>query len=111
MDRPVGTPIFRKGIAGTVLMLHSRPAHVHGIKFVNEGAGARFLQVFDAAAAGDVTLGTTAPDVLLVAGVNGVDKIEVPISFTKGVAVAATTTALGSTGAAANTAHATIVVV
>lgn len=92
---------------GTAALVRAGICFVTSMKYINEDTAARFCQIFDAAAAADVTVGTTVPYWILTAGANGGDDDYVGngLIFRNGIVVVGTTTALGSTGAAANTQH------
>lgn len=92
---------------GTAVLVRAGTCMATSMKYVNEDAAVRFCQIFDAAAAADVTVGTTEPYWVLTAGANGGDDDYVGngLTFLNGIVVVGTTTALGSTAAAANTSH------
>lgn len=103
-----GALIKQIGFGGnTPVVLAGRHTFVTSMKYVNEDSAIRFLQVFDAATAAAVTVGTTTPDWVLTAGANGGDDDFVGdgMVFLNGVVVVGTTTATGSTGAGAATQH------
>lgn len=99
-----GTIIKAYGVTEAKTLVKAGPCIITAIKFINEDAQARFLQVFDAATTAAVTVGTTQADWTLVAGANGGEDNYGGdgMAFKNGVVVAATTTAIGSTGAAAD---------
>ena len=76
---------------------------VKGIHDINTTASTAFVQLFDAAAAADITLGTTVPTyVVRSAATSCSDPHNIPshgLLFRLGVVVACTTTPLGSTTA------------
>lgn len=87
-------------------LLFGKACELTSLKYINEDTAARFLQVFDAAAIADVTLGTTRPDYVLVAAQNAADNYHGSgLKFNKGIVVAPTTTATGSTAAADDKTH------
>lgn len=101
-----GSVTTKLGFAGTAVLVRAGRATVQDMKYINEDAAIRFCQVFDAATAASVTVGTTVPAWILVAGVNGTDEtFGGDIIFDRGIVVAGTTTATGSTGAASGTQH------
>lgn len=69
------------------------------VAFINNNAAAGFIQVFDVAAVGSVTLGsTTATYVYSIPGSSsGVFQVPATTVFSNGLAIAATTTNSGST--------------
>lgn len=81
---------------------------LHGVEVVNGDAAVRYIQCFDKAATGDVTLGTTVPDFVIPLNSNAVAALEHigpfgdGVRFYLGLVVAVTTTATGSTLATAN---------
>lgn len=60
---PIGTYYSDANWDGSLTLIRSGPVIVGSIFIDNENAGARFLQVFNAAATGSVTLGTTEPQI------------------------------------------------
>jgi len=91
-------------LTNTVVQVGTAAAHnVYSWNFVNTGASVAYVQVFDSVAA-SVTLGTTIPKQVLWVPAGGAweEKFtnEAKMSFTSGIAVAATTTTTGSTAPA-----------
>ena len=87
-------------------LLFGKACELTALKYINEDSAVRFLQVFDAAAIADVTLGTTRQIYILVAGANGSDDyFGSGLKFDKGIVVAPTTTGTGSTAAADDKTH------
>lgn len=88
-------------VAGTAVLLVGHKCEVSAVRTVNTTAAAAYLQLFDAATAATVTVGTTLPHVVVKALANdpGTDDFYEAVIFQNGVVVASTTTALGSTGA------------
>ncbi len=88
-------------LVGTALLASPGPINLQALSMRLNGTGANYLQCFDAAAAADVTVGTTKPaaafgsatlnDVVMNFDGN-------PLHFHKGLVVACTTTASGATG-------------
>lgn len=74
------------------------PGNLYGIDFYNPNAAACFIQIFDALI-GSVTLGTTVPKLVKWVPANGAweEKFtgEAKITFSTGMAIAATTTPVG----------------
>lgn len=91
------------GVIETKTLIRTGPCIITAMKFINEDSAIRFLQVFDAAAIANVTLATTTADWCLVAGINGGEDNYTGsgLVFRNGIVVAATTTAIGGSGAAA----------
>ena len=104
-----GTPITAFSVAGTVILLHGRAANVTDGTVFNTTAGQGYLQLFDVTAAAAVTLGTTPAYhfVPVSPGDNDTIRSGNGFQFTKGIAVATTTTPTGATGA---TCHLTVIV-
>lgn len=73
------------------------------IHAINTTASAAYLQIFDAATAAAVTVGTTVPTIVVTLAASASADVHVPdggIIFENGIVVAGTTTATGNTGAA-----------
>ena len=88
-------------LTNTVVQVGTAAAHnLYSWNFTNTGASVAYVQVFDSVAA-SVTLGTTPPKMSLWVPAGGAweEKFtdEAKISFTNGIAIAATTTTTGST--------------
>ena len=104
----VTRPYFNSALSTTLVQMQDgAPVFVHDIEVSNINAADAFVQFFNAASTAAVTLGTTAPTYSLFVpagdGVNrgGMDKMfPVPLAFTAGLVVAATTTATGNTAPA-----------
>lgn len=82
----------------------SAAAILMGVSIVNNQAAAIFVQVFDIATAGGVTLATTNPDYEFVVAANSSLVPVWPaggVKFRNGIQVASTTTEKGLTGSAA----------
>jgi hypothetical protein len=95
-------PVVALAVDNTAVLVKTGPVKVREIEFHNNSAGDVHLQMFDAATAGDVTVGTTVPD--WSPGVhttsNGNDVLQLSgleLMFGKGLVIAATTTPNGST--------------
>ena len=76
---------------------------LYGWMVQGTNAAVGYVQVFDAAAIADVTLGTTVPDLVITTESNAIGagsalSLYKPIKFAKGIVIASTTTATGSTG-------------
>jgi len=82
----------------------SLPATLTGVVIVNNQAAVTFIQMFDLATAGAVTLATTNPDLELSVAANATLVAFLPgggTKFRNGMQVAATTTEKGLTTSAA----------
>ena len=102
-----GTPLQATQFGGSLVLIHASKAYVTAMKYVNEDAGVRFCQIFDAVRTADVTLGTTEPTWVMTAGANGGDDAYTGngLVFDRGIVVAGTTTARGNGGAGSQTQH------
>lgn len=69
----------------------------YGFQFFFDNSTKAFIQLFDVATSGAVSLGSTSPTYVMVVPPYGYDKIwPVPLAFTNGLQAALTTTATGS---------------
>lgn len=77
----------------TKVLVKAGQTLVYGWHIKNDNAAQQYLQIFDAAAIADVTLGTTKPDLSI--GVEGNDQspliLPMPIPFALGIVIAGTT--------------------
>lgn len=92
-------PVFYPAVTGKTLV-RSGPIQLCSFNIDNETGGNAYLQMFDAASITDVTLGTTLPDRSFIIRGNGTAQNAYsvnPLNFLKGLVIAATTTATGST--------------
>lgn len=101
----MSTRVNVRGLAATVTLLSPGPIDLESIIISNSGGAAAWVQFFDVAAIGSVTLGTTPPDMTIEIGA-GAQVIVSGLArdgmlFRNGIAVAATTLDGGSVGAAA----------
>jgi hypothetical protein len=97
-----GSEPFVNAAVTTVVLVKAGQCKITGYHLLNNTAAVAFLQVFDAAAAADVTLGTTVAVLSLGLPASGgaVSALgEMGYQFTKGIVVAGTTTATGSSTA------------
>ena len=93
-------------VAGTAVLAKTGPLHVTAVRAFQTGLAAdAFVQLFDAASASDVTVGTTKPAwvvmTIFAAGpVSGGDGLPTHgLLFRAGLVVASTTTPTGNTAA------------
>ena len=101
-----GSAIRVVNFEGAAVLVRAGRCTVTGMKFINEDSAVRFCQIFDASSAASVTVGTTEPYYVLVAGANGGDDAySGGLNFDNGIVVAGTTTPDGSVAAADNTQH------
>lgn len=100
--RPSAAVYSKLDLSNTKDEVKSTGGVITHIDWYNAGNATGFLQVFNKAAA-DVTVGSTTPDLVLVAAtVTSVRFVPtVPLSFTTGITVAAATSATGSSALSA----------
>ena len=99
-------PYFQSAANATKRLVQAGFTTVHSVHITNPNTVSLFLQIFDANAAADVTLGTTAPNFVIAIPegtsatlVGGVDKdFPAPLRLSLGYVWAITTTATGATG-------------
>ena len=103
---PGATVISLASVGATAVLARTGPVQVVAVRAFQGGLAAdAYVQLFDAAAAADVTVGTTVPTWVVLtdfgAGeVSGGDGLPTHgLVFRNGVVVASTTTSTGSTGA------------
>lgn len=88
-------------VSNTKILVRSGPLSIKGIVVNNADASVAFLQLHDAAATDDVTLGTTVPTLGVKIAASSSKEIifddsnKLPLSL--GLVIAATTTEVGST--------------
>jgi hypothetical protein len=114
VDAPVGTPVFSTPTPSatggwskikyaaqttTVQTPKGTAATFGGYYIYNPNATVAYLQVFDAATATTITLGTTVPDMIFAIPAASAANIEITcgVNMTNGIKLACTTTATGST--------------
>lgn len=87
-------------LTNTTVLVRTGPTNIYGWVITNPNAVAEFVQLFNAAATADVTLGTTVATNVLEVPASGQVVMEmdrVPWRYyDKGFVIAATTTATGS---------------
>jgi hypothetical protein len=96
------TPVLKNGLTNSASsVISSQAARLTSYYLANPGASAAYVQVFDVATAGAVTLGTTTPkwSIWVPAGA-AANLAGLSLSFANGIQVAATTTATGSSAPA-----------
>lgn len=93
------TPFFDVSVTNVVELLKSGECDLAFIGLKNPNTSEVWLQLFDAASASSVTLGTTTPTLSLpIPGNSSLSQqLNPPIKFRKGIAYALTTTATGNT--------------
>lgn len=94
----------KNSVSGTAVLVSGSRCVMAAVKAINTTAAAAYLQLFDAAAVADVTVGTTVPRWVVKSAANDPSTDpDLPaggLKFMNGIVIASTTTALGSTGAA-----------
>lgn len=90
-----------KQLTATAVLVQTGPCALEALWAVNEAAAESFIQFFDAAQVGDVTVGTTANRFALPLPASGGGVVPLPskINFQKGLVAASTTTASGNSTA------------
>ena len=99
-------PLFDATADETVTLVKAGYTLLHGFEIENANTTKMYIQFFDAAAATDVTLGTTVPNATYYIppgdgtenGVRGKDYANSPSRYGKGLCYAITTTNTGLTG-------------
>lgn len=90
-------------VGATAVLMQSSLVTLVAIRAINTTAAVAFVQLFDAAAASDVTVGTTIPTWVVKSEASelsiGDGLPDHGLVFTRGLVVASTTTPTGSTGA------------
>lgn len=88
-------------VTNTKLLVRDGPTDLFGYRVINTNAAIGYLQMFNSATTGAVTLGTTVPDAVIPVPATGASVVEagqLPIDgFPLGLVIAATTTPGGST--------------
>jgi hypothetical protein len=95
-------PVLLAGLTSTPVLAHAGASRV-GIVYCYNGSGAvAYIQLFDSATAGAVTVGTTTPKLSLgipTTLASGTGPAVIGVAFYKGIVAASTTTATGSSTA------------
>ncbi len=94
MPRGTGSaPSFTTAMTDTAVLIKAGKVSLAGFFQYNAGNAAAYIRLFDAAAAADVTLGTTACDFAIGAAATSYSQGQFcrPIQFTKGLVAAACT--------------------
>ncbi len=93
-------PSFTTGLDESPLVLVSAgPVELSNAMFYNNDSAAGYVQLFDAAAIGDVTLGTTAPKWVMTAAATSMSTQLIfchPLMFSSGLVIAFTSTFKGN---------------
>lgn len=108
MSRGTGSKfVGNDALTSTAILLKTGPCSLCGYHIFNTTTAEAYVQFYNAAAAADVTVGTTVHDFVLgipaetAAGLGSgaCRSLFRPLQFTKGIVVASTTAAAGATGA------------
>ena len=92
------TPFFNAALVATVVSVKGVPGMLSWTDIYNPNATIAYVQVFDAATTGAVTLGTTPPRLSLPVPATGTLALNFDrAGFLNGIQIAATTTSTGST--------------
>lgn len=98
-------PYFQVAADETKRLINAGITELYGVEAVNSDDKVYYIQLFDATAAADVTLGTTTPDYVVMVpcrasatnkGILDRDWNEEPLRFAKGLVYAITDTATGT---------------
>lgn len=100
----MSTPYRNTSLNATAALVLGNRVKLHSLHVDNSANSAKsYLQLYDAAAAADVTVGTTTPDKTLFVPASGAMDFnwgKEPIKFSRGLVIAATTTVGGNTNPA-----------
>ena len=100
---PASQRVNANSLTGTATLIVGHRCVLTAVRALNTTAAAAYTQLFDAALAADVTLGTTLPDWAVRSDASdpslGDGLPESGLVFVNGIVAASTTTLLGSTGA------------
>jgi len=98
MLRNIPKPFFDASVTNVVELMYTGQAALTKIAVDNTDVAKVYLQVFDAAAVTDVTIGTTVPDYVIpvLASSRQNDDHVQGLMFKKGICYASTTTAAGA---------------
>ena len=85
-------------LSTTLTRIAATGSNLSGYNISNPNAATVYVQIFDAAATGDVTLGSTTPNLSIAVPAFGVTDAlpSSGVAFQNGIVIAATTTATGS---------------
>lgn len=95
-----GLDTYSGSIGATKTLVKASPGQIYGYYFTNPNDAISYVQLFNAAATADVTLGTTAPKLSfgLPAQGGANQQFNEGIEFPLGIVVAVTTARAGLTG-------------
>jgi len=95
--------VERNSLGATAQLVRSGKCVLNSVRSTNTTGAVAFVQIFDAAAAGDITVGSTIPRWVIEAEASGISAgdglPEDGLLFENGIVAASTTTNLGNTGA------------
>lgn len=87
-------------LGGTAVLMIGHAATLGWVNAVNTTGSLAHIQLFNAALAADVTVGTTVPDLVITSPLSeAVFVTDINCDFPLGIVAASTTTVAGSTGA------------
>ena len=87
-------------LGGTAVLVVGKGCELGWVNAINTTGAAAFIQLFNAAAAADVTLGTTVPDLVVPSAASSAGfQTNIETEFPLGIVAASTTTVAGNTGA------------
>lgn len=96
------SPFLLNGLTSTPQLVSASPARLGIVYCYNNTAAPAYLQIFDAASTASVTVGSTTPVLSLgipTVQASGTGPALIGVQFLKGIVVASTTSATGSTSA------------
>ena len=90
-------PFRNSAVVATAVLVRGNRIRIASVHVENSNASKAYLQFYNAAAAADVTVGTTTPDKTLYVPPNGAMDFDwnPMVEFRLGLVIAATTTATG----------------
>lgn len=98
--------LYKADLSNSPFLVFTGRGNIYGFYIENNSASEIYIQFFDAASAGAVTLGTTVPDFTFripASGAFGKDSNDSPLKFmAKGCVVAVTSTRTGNGAPAAD---------
>lgn len=99
VSQATATPVLKNGLTNSASSVVSSTAAVLSSYYVyNPNSSVAYVQIFDVATAGGVTVGTTTPKWSIgIPATSAANLTNMHLSFANGVQVAATTSATGST--------------
>lgn len=94
-----GVPYRNGALKAAPQLVKASAGTLDSLVAFNLDSSANWIQLFDAASAGSVTVGTTPPvlSIHIAASADRDEQLPTPLAFNNGLVIAATTTATGST--------------